>query len=436
MKKLVLFLLLFASRYMFAQATALTGTLKNPDGTGFNGQLILSLAQQASIASTNNSSGSACGGPLMEVSTVQKIITVTNGALIGSPSIYGSDCTLPYGVPYNVIARDNNGNVDFTAQWLPMGNSQNIGTIESVLNPLGTLFGLSLSDLALTSAANTFSANQTFSNNITVGGSITVGEGIYGNPGSNVSVYGNGGAYDFEVFATNGAAVFEIGDNGNVIITNGYLNTEGAINSNTGFTYQGSGGTSGQCLVSNGTEFVPNSCTATIPTLYYQTTYGQNTPLTQRPGNNFVAPLTAVDNPGGNVTNISMTTSGVTAGTYGYPASVTVDTYGRVTSITGGSSSTQVIKTVFVGPPLICTTQASAYSSCPTGIVWPTPFADTNGLVVSCSPGTPTNSFLSGFWVDPSSITTTGVTAWIQNGDASAAHSISVTGISCIGIHP
>lgn len=430
MKKLVWLLLLLIPKVMTAQATALTGTLNNPDGTGFNGQLILSLAQQASISSTNG-----CGGPVMAISTVQKIITVVNGALQGSPHIYGSDCTLPYGVPYNVIARDNQGNIDFTAQWLPQGTTQDIGTIQAVLNPLGTLFGLSLSDLALTGAENSFTQNNTFTQNVTVGGSLTVAGGIFGGVGQPVTVHGTGGAFDLIVYDTGGTANFEVSDNDNVTVTLGTLNVNGEINSNQGYAVGGSGGTTGQCLVSNGTLFVPGTCTGgTTPTLYYQHDYFNNTPLTQRSINNFLSPIVATDDSGGGDTQITLAASGVSAGSYGFPTAVSVDTYGRITSITGGSSSTQVIKSASVLPPTICTTATSAWAKCPTPVTWQTPFADAN-YVPSCTVGTPTNNYLLGFWIDPASISASGVTVWIQNGEADAAHALSVTSIFCVGVH-
>jgi hypothetical protein len=280
MKKLLLFLAMLCSPLAaFAQATQLSGTLNNPDGTGFNGQLIMALAQQASINSTGG-----CGGPALAPPTVQLTIKIVNGTMTnwtsgttttvhtGAPAIYGSDCTLPYGVPYNVTARDNNGNTDFTAQWLPIGTTQNIGTIQTVLNPLGTLFGLTLSDLALTGAQNTFSQDQTFAGNITVGGNETLNGTLYGPTGGPLAIQGSGGTVDFQVKNTAGTPVFTVDDNGVTVVNLSYLSVAGVVSANGGFVVNGNGGTNGQCLVSNGTAFVANTCPAPggITSVYYQ----------------------------------------------------------------------------------------------------------------------------------------------------------------------
>jgi len=442
MKKLLLFLAMMYSPFLFGQATQLSGTLNNPDGTGYNGQLIMSLAQQASINSTGG-----CGGPALAPSTVQLTIKIVNGTMTtwtsgttgtvhsGAPAIYGSDCTLPYGVPYNVTARDNNGNTDFTAQWLPMGTTQNIGTIQTVINPLGTLFGLSLSDLALTSAANTFSQNQTFGGNITVAGSLTVNGPIYGPVAGPVVIQGTGGTYDLQVDSTASTPLLNVQDNGNVIVTTGYLAVAGVVNSNTGFTYNGGGGSTGQCLVSNGAEFVPGTCTITgsEPTIYYQTILSNgNGGYTQRANLSFLPRLTVTDNGLYNLTAIDLAAVG-TAGTYTYPSTMTVDAYGRVQSVSSGTSNTQIVKTakITVG---ICTTGSSAYATCSTPVQWPTAFADAN-YTPTCTPGVPTNVSIGGFWIDPSSVSASGLNFWIENGDGSGAHNVSVTEIFCIGVH-
>ncbi|MDE2099968.1 MAG: hypothetical protein KGL39_22130 [Patescibacteria group bacterium] len=120
------------------QATTLTGSLLNPDGTGLNGWLILSLAQQASLSSSGS-----CGGPATIVPTVQKRIQVTSGAL-GSPVVYGNDCMLPQGTYYNVQVTDTNGNTLFTDRWVISGTSIDVGTIVSVVisGTTGSLGGI------------------------------------------------------------------------------------------------------------------------------------------------------------------------------------------------------------------------------------------------------------------------------------------------------
>lgn len=137
-----LFALLMFAVQMWA--TTLTGTLKLPDGTGANGQLQLSLAQQAALLSTGG-----CGGPAEIVPNTLIRITVVNGVMQSPPSIYGNDCMLPNGVYYIVRFIDNNGNLLFTDRWVITGASIDIGTIQSVVIT-GTTTSLGGAGLVLT----------------------------------------------------------------------------------------------------------------------------------------------------------------------------------------------------------------------------------------------------------------------------------------------
>lgn len=124
MKKLLLALLLAVS----CRATTLTGTMNAPDGTGVNGYLYLSLSQQAALVSTGG-----CGGPIEVVPTYRVRIQLVDGAMQGSPSVYGNDCMLPDGTYYLVEVRDANGNVLMSDRWVISGASIDIGTIVSVV---------------------------------------------------------------------------------------------------------------------------------------------------------------------------------------------------------------------------------------------------------------------------------------------------------------
>lgn len=129
----VLAILLSLSSAIYA--TNLTGTLTGPDGTGVNGILFLSLAQQAALKSTGG-----CGGPVevvpgqgSAVNAYSVRITVIAGVMQGSPHVYGNDCLLPGGTYYNVAVMDNNGNTLFTDKWLLSGASVDVGTIVSLV---------------------------------------------------------------------------------------------------------------------------------------------------------------------------------------------------------------------------------------------------------------------------------------------------------------
>lgn len=125
MKKALLILALTIATCL---GTSLTGSLKNPDGTGANGTLSFSLAQQEAL-----SGAGGCGGPAEISPTYQVNIKIVNGSMVSPPTIYGNDCMLPAGSFYNIRFIDTNGNLIFTDRWQIGGSSIDIGTIVSVV---------------------------------------------------------------------------------------------------------------------------------------------------------------------------------------------------------------------------------------------------------------------------------------------------------------
>lgn len=133
----VLLLLMLLCTCAGAQSL-LSGTVLNPDGSGFSGRLIFSLAQNASVSTLT-----PCTGPALVVPTETVTVTVTAGVLVSPPTLFSSTCTIPIGVPYNVTAIDMNGNIAFTDQWLVSGNPYNVGTaVSSGTVPTVTYQGL------------------------------------------------------------------------------------------------------------------------------------------------------------------------------------------------------------------------------------------------------------------------------------------------------
>lgn len=201
---------------------------------------------------------------------------------------------------------------------------------------------------------------------------------------------------------------------------------DGAINASGGFLVGGSGGTAGQCLVSNGSAFLPGTCFAPGKT-FYQSLEANGTAEPQEPAINFSSSFAAADS-SGSATNIDLAPSGVTAGSYSNP-NITVNTKGQITMAANGPNEPTVQSARLTAG--ICTTGSNSYDTCQVTVNWPTAFSDSNYEVACMGIGaSDSRAAIVGAanGRTPSSVQVTLVT------EGSIA--VTYSEIDCIGVHP
>jgi hypothetical protein len=205
------------------------------------------------------------------------------------------------------------------------------------------------------------------------------------------------------------------------------------VNATVGYQVNGAAGTSGQTLCSDGTRYSTPCSFPTPPTIYYQNLTSTAGDSPQRGKLGFSANFHLQDLSGFNETEVDLTPSGVTAGTYTC-ATVTVDNFGRVTSLSNGSCGTATQTIVATST---CSTGGNSYQGCSFTATWPVAFVDT-AYAATCTAygGSHTANGGSSLKVDISSKFTTGLTILLTNGTADGAINITPSEVDCIGVHP
>lgn len=201
---------------------------------------------------------------------------------------------------------------------------------------------------------------------------------------------------------------------------------DGAINANGGYLVNGSGGDVGQCLVSNGTAFLPGACFTPGSTFYQRLGVGGETEP-QEPAANFSSSFVMADSPGSS-TNIDLAPSGVTAGAYSNP-SITINAKGQITQASSGPAVPTIQAARLTTG--ICTTGPNSYDTCEATVNWPTAFADAN-YTVTClgiGPNDPRAALVGA----ANGRTPTSVQVTIAT-EGSVA--VTYSEIDCIGVHP
>lgn len=136
------------------------------------------------------------------------------------------------------------------------------------------------------------------------------------------------------------------------------------INAKGGYLVNGSGGTAGQCLASDGTAYdVPVPCG-----IFYQTLQAAGSPVPQEPILNFVAGLSVTDDPTHTRTNISLVATKVQLSLPSTPVA--------------GNTCTTAIPTAMPGV-VATSTFSTAFATDPTGA---TGWGSTGGMVVELWP--------------------------------------------------
>lgn len=300
--------------------THLSGLIKLPDGTNFNGTMTLKLNK----AGVKN----ICNYPYLTVPTEQMSYQVQNAVPVNlSNATYTTNNCMSPSVPYYMQLIDTNGIVQGSDNWyLPDNPTQSIDIGDMQEEKFTGPISVAIPQAIVSTPSNSQSITQP--------------------SGTSLDIYGTVNFHGTVNYATTPA--FSV-INATQVLVNGVgsstfqVDANGQINASGGFCVAScSTATVGQALVYNGTAFVPGTPSIPQSNLYYQTMQQGGTATPQRAALNF-------DNTEFVLTDSTTATkvgllNQITAGTYTGTTSITVNKYGQVTAL--GSASSPVGVTV------------------------------------------------------------------------------------------
>lgn len=367
----VILLCLFNISIGTAQTERLSGTVQVPNVVNFNGYLRIKL----SGANLKN----ICTTPFVSVPTMFQTYPIVNGTPQGidTANFLSTDCLSPR-IPYYIEIADSNNIIQSTDNWyIPrtITGSAEIGAMQeqhfggpiTVAIPYGIIANPSVTQTIQQAPATNFNINTSSGGKAFYNG-VELNTLIIPDPFSIGHLYVGGAT------SANGPDVVEV---------------NGVINSTAGYKVNNSGGSPGQCLVSNGSTFIPGTCSAPFPSLFYQTMQQNSVSLPQRGALDHSGAFNVTDESAGQ-TLIDLRNVG-TPGVYNNVASLTTNQYGQITNVTTGGTVTFTRQCnsngCWIQYPDGTLEEWGVSTGVPTGsdantvvVVFPTPFTTTTNL--------------------------------------------------------
>lgn len=360
--------------------------------------------------------GTSSGGETLQGQTTGSASFVQAAALTSGASPASTNTTLcqviandtiwPTGTGYNVNLTDSRGNPvpNYPMQWQLLGAGTTINLSDGLPYYHGVVF---YPVPVLSQPAN--HGTQSISGGLNLSGYFLYNTGRVG-VGTSTPAWG----LDVEGAAANGA-----------------------VNANTGYRVNGSGGTLGQALCSDGT-YLDAFCTflTSLPTIYYQTVQSNGTNQTQRSNLNFSSAFALTDSASPSRSTVDLATT-VTPATCANPSSVVYDAYGRITSCTAGTVAPRKTVALWNGASGVMVDDSESGSGYLSGAIsWGTTITGT--YYVNCfTTGFPSGSTIgqrAGVTAFGTPISGTTFSYGVEMSGLSAGRGYTVPSVTCIAI--